>query len=320
MLKLPTQLDRPVVISGEVGSKVMLDLSVYLVGPSETELEFLLDLYDRVCPKNFQVRYTIAELGFWPPIAQPVLTASGRAAAKAGVSRPYFEPVRKRIRDGRAFEAAFWDGRPIEDPDGSWSFGCRRIHLRSTGLHAFVRVLAPIDTDYHILRAAALEIADNVELHSGHGGLAFGYDTWLKEAAFDRIYAQARRFWGVDVEDLNGTLPLMKSHIKGVNWLTLVGASFASDPEIEQSMGALASAPDVAVERKRFGAVIVAGPNPVVGDQNQVDGSLDPYYAVAHALQPLFLRSHPDFPGAGFISNVNTVGWIRRFVDPDGWR
>ena len=144
MLNLPSELVNLIVISGKVAAKVMLDLTVYLVGPSEQEMEYLIDLYESSCPPDRIVKYTIAELEYWAKISHPDLTLSGRAAAAANIKRPYLEPVRQRIRDGRAFEVQFWDGRPISDLNGSWSFSCRRIHLRSTGLHAFVRMLLPL--------------------------------------------------------------------------------------------------------------------------------------------------------------------------------
>jgi len=320
MLNIPFLLASSTVISGQVASKVMLDLTAYLVGPSEQELEYLIDLYESLCPANRLVKYKIAEFEFFARIVIPVLTVSGRAAAAAGLNRPYIEPVRQRIRDRRAFEVQFWDGREIDDPDGSWSFSCRRIHLRSTGLHAFVRMLIPLQADPDILRTAALAIADNVEIYSGHGGLVFVYDPWLKEAALDAIYAQARRFWGVDVEDLNRTLPLMKEGIKGINWITLLGRRFASTNGLQDALGRLATIPDVAIEPRQYGSVLIAGSDPVIGDQHRPDRSLDPYYAVASALRPLFLTHHPDFSSERFIENGNTVGWIRRFIEPRGWR
>jgi hypothetical protein len=319
-LSLPPALAKPVVISGKVASKVMLDLTVYLRGPSERELDYLIDLYESICPPDRLAKYKIAELEFWPRIARPVLTISGRAAEAAGIKHPYFEPARERIRQGRAFEVQFWDGREIDDPDGSWSFNCRSIHKRSKGLFAFARILVPLTTDLEILHKAASTIADNIELYSGHGGLVLVYNTWLIEDAFDNIYAQARRFWGVDVEYMNRTLPLMKEDIKGVNWITLVGQQFASAPEIRQALGFLVMRPEVTIEPCQHGSVLIAGPEPVIGDQHRPDRSLDPYYAVANALRPLFLTHHPDFPGERFIKNGNTVGWIRRFIEPNGWR
>jgi len=319
-LNLPNELLNPTVVSGRVVYKVMQDLTVYLVGPSEHELEHLIDLYVSICPPDRLVKYKISEIEFWPRITEPVLTASGRSAAIAGLQHPYFEPVRQRIRDGRAFEAGFWDSLEIDEPDGSWSFRCHRIHLRSKGLYAFVRILIPLQSECEILRVAALAMADKICLYSGHGGLVFVYDAWLQESALDGIYAQARRFWGVDVENLNQTLPLVKKGIKGVNWITMVGKDFSSSPEIEVALNDLANDANVTIEQRKHANVLIAGAKPVAGDQHRPDHSLDPYYAVANALKPLFLKDHPDFPSERFIANGNTVGWIRRFIEPDGWR
>lgn len=323
VLNLPPQLATPVVISGQVASKVVLDLTVYLEGPSEQELEFLIDYYESLCPSGGMDHYSISELQSWRRVANPHLTASGRAAGAAGVKRPYLEPVRKRIRDGRAFDVQFWDGRDIDDPDGCWSFRCGRIHLRSSGLHAFARILLPLHADFKILQTAARKVADHVEFYSGHGGLVFGYNPWLAEDAFDAIYAQARRFWGIDVEDLNGTLPLMKAGIKGVNWITMLGPKLASEESggiVQEALNQLAIVPDVTIEQRKHGAVLVSGPEPVVGDQHRPDNSLNPYFAVARSLEPLFINAHPDFSSERWVTNGNTVGWIRRFIEPDGWR
>jgi hypothetical protein len=301
----------------------MLDLTVYLEGPSERELECLIDLYESICPSGSLVKYKIAELVYWPDLASPDLTASGRAAAAAGIPRPYIEPVRRRIRDGRGFELQYWDGRTISDRKGSWSFNSRRIHLRTTGLHPFVRILVPVNENPEILRKAAVTVAESIAFYSGHGGLVFVYDPWLLEDAFDVIYAQARRFWGVDVEHLNGTLPLMKSSIKGVSWVTMLGPKLDTEDSaaaIQTGLARLAHESVVTIDQRQHGAVIVAGPEPVPGDQHRPDRSLDPYYAVANALSPLFLNDHPDFPSERFVTNSNTVGWIRRFIDPAGWR
>jgi Protein of unknown function (DUF3396) len=320
MLNVPARLATPTVVSERVVAKVMLDLTVYLARPSEQEFEYLCDLYEGLCPPERLVKYKIAEFELWSRLTYPVLTASGRVAAAAGLNRPYFEPVRQRIRDGRAFEAQFWDGWSIEDPDGSWSFSCRGIHLRSTGVHAFARILLPLNADPEILRAAARAIADNVEVYSGHGGLVFVYDPWFKEDGLDAIYSLARRFWGVDVEDLNRTLLLMREHIKGVNWITMVGQPLASADDVPAAVKALEARRDVTVEQRRQATVLIAGPQPVAGDQHRRDRSLDPYYAVAKALEPLFVTAHPDFSSERFVTSGKTMGWIRRFLDLDGWR
>jgi len=295
-----------------------LDLTVYLLGPTEEEFDYLLDVFESVCPPARRTKYKTGELGFWADVARPALTDSGRSAAAAGRKRPYFEPVRRRIRDGRGFEAKYWDGRPIGDPNGSWSFSCRCMHLRSSGLYAFARIIFPLNADLDIVREMAGKIAENVRLYSGHGGLSFVYHPWLKLRVFNAIYALARRYWGVDVEDLNDTLFLMKAGIKGVNWITLVPRVLS--PSVAEAINRLRKFGGIQIDIRRNAIVLVAGPQPVAGDQHRPDRALDPYYAEADALKPLYITAHPDFPGRQFINNGNTIGWIRRFVEPSGWR
>ncbi|MFE0018413.1 type VI immunity family protein [Mesorhizobium sp. NPDC059054] len=317
---LSAALTQPLWVGDEVALKVMLDLTVYLEGPTERDFEFLLDLYESVCPPTRLREFKIAELPLWSSLAQPILTMHGRAAAAAGIRRPYFEPVRERIRQGRAFEAQYWDGQEIDVLSGSWSLNCRRIHLRSEGLFTFARLLLPLDTELDVLVSTAVAIAENVPLHSGHGGLAFVYEPLLLDDAFDAIYSRARRFWGVDIEHMNGTLPLTKDGIKGVNWITLVGNAFALKPDIRTTLASLRDVPSVTTTRHKQAYVLIAGDCPSACDRNRPDASDVPYVAVANALAPLFLTGHPDFPGERFAASGNTMGWIRRFFDPAGWR
>ena len=108
--------------------------------------------------------------------------------------------------------------------------------------------------------------------------------------------------------------------IKGINWITLLGRGLISEGEIEEVLRGLSKIPEVTAEQREHGCVLIVGSEPVAGDQHWPDRSLGPYYAVANTLKHLFLTSHPDFSGERFITNRNTVGWIRRFIDPNGWR
>jgi hypothetical protein len=224
------------------------------------------------------------------------------------------------LREGRKFLVGYSDEQKADDPDDGWSFRCGSLHRRKTGLHPVMRIVIPLNQDYEILTDAARAIADNVKLRSGHGGLAFTYDPWVESGALDVIYAQARRFWGVEVEEIVKTLLLMKEGIKSVNWITLVGNEFASRPEIQAGLADLAKASSVTIEQRKHAIVLIAGPQPVQGDQHRPDNSLDPYYAVAKALEPVFIKAHPDFSSERWVTNGNSLGWIRRFIEPDGWR
>ena len=74
----------PLTVSGRTVAKVMLDLTLYLQGPTLEELEFLIEWYGRTAPAGSLQKYKIAEHPFWVPLARPILTASGRAAAVSG--------------------------------------------------------------------------------------------------------------------------------------------------------------------------------------------------------------------------------------------
>ena len=299
--------------------KVMMDLTIYFDGPTLEEFEYLLDLYEALCPAERLREFKIDEIPIWSQIEDPLLTIHGRAAAAAGIARPYFEPVRERIQQGRAFEAQYWDGIELDEPEGSWSFKCGRIHLRTQGHFGFARVLLPLDTDCRLLLRLACDMSEHVSFHSGHGGLVFAYDPTFLDEAFDEIYAKARRFWAVDIESIDDTLPLTRRGIKAVNWITLIGHDFIWAPEAARAVDKLADTSQVTTIPRSQGTVFVAGSNPVTGDRNRPSAELAPYFAVANALAPLFLDDHHDFPGERFPTNGNTVGWLRRFVDPDGW-
>ena len=125
----------------------------------------------------------------------------------------------------------------------------------------------------------------------------------------DLIYAQARRFWGVEVEEIvTFTLPHTNEGIKSVNWITMVGRDVASRPEIQASLADLAKASNVTIHKRKHATVLIAGPQPVQGDQHRPDKSLDPYYAVAQALQPLFIKAHPDFASERWVTKRENHG------------
>ena len=61
-LLLPPALARPGVVAGKAATKVVLDLTVYLATQSENDLDFLLDLYESICPPGNRSLYTIQEI------------------------------------------------------------------------------------------------------------------------------------------------------------------------------------------------------------------------------------------------------------------
>jgi hypothetical protein len=314
---------KPILHQGAPIGFAKVDVSAYLVEPSIPELDALVAAYERACPPGSVVRYLISEIPDWDSVAQPLqLTIRGRYAHAQGMKYPFIAPVRERLRTGRAFALKLWDGKNVGgfSSEDSWSFSCDRLHIRDSGLHAAVRAVFPATVDPEIPYRFALDVANSAGFHSGHGGLSFSYNQWHKQDAFTAIYPRARRYWGIDIHDLNLTLPLMRDAIKGVGWLTMLGARFLSLPEIEGPVAALRGRDHVSLAACKHGVVIRAGLQPEAGDSNRLHPGLQPYFDVAAALKSLYVADHPDFMGEGFIQNGNTLGWIRRFIEPSGWQ
>ncbi|MEM9458376.1 MAG: type VI immunity family protein [Myxococcota bacterium] len=296
-------------------SQVILDLTAYLVGPTVDELDLLVDLYRQICPPDRFVYYAIAEQTLWDDIDDPELTKQGRAAARQGMPLPFLAPVYTRIRDDRPFELQFWDGLEHD----SFAFSCHQAGFNGDDrLHSFVRFSLPLSAPCAELRRIADVVAQGVNIRSGHGGLCFSYDGWRKHDAFTYNYGRAKRWWGVDLEDLNGTLPQMVDRVKGAQWLTLLGSMFTAKSELEGAFDVLNSA--VEIVRHPRAMVLQAGPNPSDGDQHRRDPNLDAYLEVARAIEPVTVDAHSDFAGDQFLAQGDTLGWLRRFTDPDGWR
>jgi hypothetical protein len=114
----------------------------------------------------------------------------------------------------------------------------------------------------------------------------------------------------------------MRERIKGINWITLLGGSLSAEltRNLELDLSEFAGSLGVGIEQYRFGKVLVVGAKPTAGDQHRPNDGLEPYFELAKVLAPHIVAQHPDFPGARFIEKGNTIGWIRRFVDPSGWR
>lgn len=298
--------------------KVLLDLTIYLKGPTLPEFEWLVSYYGNLCPSSRLKRFKIAELVQWSDVANPVLTDSARVAAAAGIERPYFEPTRMRIRDGRAFEAQYWDQRDIEDPSGTWSLNIQGVKLRASGLHSFVRFLFPLDTDLRLIATTASDVANSIDFYSGHGGLAFVYDVAWKGKAFGEIYAKAKRYWGIDIEDLNLTLPHMRTRLKSPNWLFMIGSAQADDVRGRLQAADPQTSP-VRIVTRRFGDVLLLGNRPDPIDANRPPRLSEAYRAVASAISPLLVQDIGSFVSENF-DEVSTNAWFARFNQDEPWR
>ncbi|TGR13419.1 DUF3396 domain-containing protein, partial [Mesorhizobium sp. M8A.F.Ca.ET.202.01.1.1] len=84
-----------------------------------------------------------------------------------------------------------------------------------------------------LVASLANELGKQIKYLSGHAGFCHLYEPYFKATAFAQIFAWAKRYWAVDVEDLNAALPFMHNGMKAISWLTFIGPKFLADPKIE---------------------------------------------------------------------------------------
>lgn len=209
----------------------------------------------------------------------------------------------------------------------SWSDGLDRGSWVLM-LHGFRPVSEPdmasvlrFEFDWQLDPEALWRLAETmlgiVECTSANAGYVFqgqprgphGRESW------NTIFAWARRYWGVEVQDLDVTVAHALQGIKCVSWATAVGPSLsARDPAaLEQACGVA-----TAVVTASGGTLLRAGATPVLGDRNRRE-DLSRYEALAQALAPLQLTGHGSF-APGYQSRWDeeiTQAWLRRFTAPD---
>ena len=184
-----------------------------------------------------------------------------------------------------------------------------------------VRMRFPKETPAGDIVRLVEHCAQRMPLLWGSAGLAFEHVSGPRFTAHGRIAAMAKRYWGVQIQDLS-TLQWDALHgMPGVNWLTLIGREFAASKAMDLDDLAAAAAPwvrhGVFFRQAACGLVLAAGPKPLLGDINQHD-NLDSYARAAELLQPLMLASH--MPLAGALARPEVLAaWLHRFEAPREW-
>ncbi len=272
-----------------------------------------LTLYLQEPPTGGQLRAALKVYQAACPPERQKLIAGTRSPAFARWSSPNGQRClaeHAALMDRRRDEGiSIWDGE-LED---AWSFHLRGVPGEEGAPSAsFCQIGFPGSVDLAVVIRAAAGLADVLPFLSGHCGLAASFDAEYKHAAFTQIYAWSKRHPGLEVEDLNETLPYVLDRLKSVNWLTLVGHGL---------WGKLPGTPTfgrgIIVTQRANGVVIQAGDRPRLGQRNAGDvPSL--YVEVERALAPLKLLQHGEFAGK-FAEERATLPWLYRFLRPDDW-
>ena len=309
---LPKELAHITTEDGTIVVKILRELIFYKVDFTIQEHDALIGLYRRYLPEGRDQRFRIPELPSWSPVSRPRLTMSARAVK--GKPLAEFEAVRQRIAERRWFFSKLWDGREIEDDDGSWSLELHRQHYEEAGWHGFIRMLFPVELPDETHIAIAREVIETVSFISGHGGYVFAYASDRKTPAFDRIFALARRFRGMDIEDLPVTLPHMRNALKPPCWLNMVGRDEGPGADLWPQLHGLQAEGGVEVIVGRHGFLARLSKRPEPLDVNR-QGLVPPgYLSYGAAIEPERLRDIDMLSGRRFSDDRGaTEEWLRRF-------
>lgn len=282
-------------------ASVGLGITLYLPqAPTRDEIMRAYAVYRSVCPPDRRSLVTTARTPLFLPMEDDDLRH---------VYRSLWAQDRRRD-DG----IVVWDGKESRQ----WTFWSQGWLPSKPGMRSasFCQILLPEDTDPELLLTLVRGLASELPLLSGHAGHSAQFNAQLKGKAFDQIYAWAKRFLGVEVEDLNLTLPVVCDAIKGASWLTLVG-----DPLWQKLLVHPARPkelpPGVTHEQLKHARLFRAGAYPTLGDRNRREFPTA-YAEVEKLLQPIKLAAHPEFAGR-FKQEQQTDAWLHRLLAPEAW-
>lgn len=164
--------------------------------------------------------------------------------------------------------------------------------------------------------ALARELTRTLALASGYGGFSFNRaeESDLQGTGNVRSAALSHRWYGIDVEDLSGTVSAIPHGLKSAGWLTLVGSKLLDRLGGSDALAAVLP-PEVILHPLPFGVLIQAGPRPLLGDVNRGE-DLPLYRAVGRVLAPIRAPSHPRYLFKEALSNEDegwTQKWLARF-------
>lgn len=164
------------------------------------------------------------------------------------------------------------------------------------------------------------QCCDALKPAHGYGGFTFleSQDLAVRSKTQPLICSLARRFPGIDVDRPPVHLLHVANGIKGVNWLTFLGARWLNSAGGRAVLRA--ALPDAFVFQDcGDGLLIQAGPRPQIGDRNQKLW-ITLYPELSRLLKPIRIRNHRplDFYGPNRFDEERTEEWLARF-DRDPW-
>ncbi len=178
--------------------------------------------------------------------------------------------------------------------------------VTESGKASFFRFEWPWDTPHEEIFAFANEIAGAVPFLSGTGGYIL-QSRPLDLAAYDYVFAQARRYWGLEAWNLDLSVQYLLEGYKCPSWLTLIGNRLLEKLGRPPRFGDLAPLQTATAH----GYVFRSRDLPDVIDRNY-NAPYPGEQAIARALAPLQVKKHAPFGGTRW-DEQNTGEWLRRF-------
>jgi hypothetical protein len=167
------------------------------------------------------------------------------------------------------------------------------------------------------LLAFAVDACEHLPFQSGHAGFVLETNEYQRQPSHTAAWRLSMQHPGLDIANfLTDALALQREAIKGVNWLTMLGADFAGH------IGGVAAMrhklPDaIGIIPAGEGVILRAGPAPRSGDVNRED-RLPEYRAVYKLVAPLqdpIVQRYTAFSLPGGDHKEKTTAWLRRFAD-----
>jgi hypothetical protein len=171
-----------------------------------------------------------------------------------------------------------------------------------------------------------LEMCRKLHPISGYGGIGLieSADSAISTRFEPLVCKMAQRFPGLEADYPSCHAPHLSQGIKGVNWLTILGARWVAKlggaRALERELSELDR--QLIVYRTRRCIMIQAGPKPQLGDlQQNIWPEL--YIQLAKALSRIQVPVHGPFHRAGSLDRVGmprfnqqrSEAWLRRFTD-----
>jgi hypothetical protein len=194
----------------------------------------------------------------------------------------------------------------------SWLFmfhGYRPVS--EVGRASFYRFDFDWQVDLNFLRDFARELIELVPCLSGFGGFYFQGRLAHRKKSYNRMFALARRYWGIEAHNLDVSVNHLLDGYKCVNWLTIIGHKLRrSHPEAMQEAKSVA----FAYHESQYATLFQAQAAPGFGDRHRRE-VLDGYVALAKVLLPLQITYHAPL-GGDLWDEDNTMRYLRRFTHP----